>query len=200
MIIITGAARSGTSLTTAAFAACGARLGPVNSANEATAFKLDVLRPYLESIGADPLGQNPLPDLLDLTFCETLSERAREALEGVDVLKDAKCALVWPIMVAAFPDARWIICHRSPEAIAESCIRASFMTGHKTRADWSEWARTYHARCDEIREKLPARVGEPDRYIGGDFSELREAIEWAGFAFNEKAVRALVNPRRWGGA
>ena len=70
-IFITGCARSGTSLVAGIIekrGAFGGKTAPGNYNNEKgffenTTIKNDVLKPYLRSLKADPMGQKPLPDM-----------------------------------------------------------------------------------------------------------------------------------------
>ena len=70
-IIVTGCARSGTSLTAGIINICGAyggTLAPPNVNNrkgmfENTTVRQTIVKPYLREHGWDPLGQNPLPSI-----------------------------------------------------------------------------------------------------------------------------------------
>jgi len=199
MIIVTGAPRSGTSLTMQVLRACGARLGEVDGLCEPFRLKDEVVKPYLRQIGADPLGQRPLPKLKDIRADRTFGDRVRRAVGDATAFKTIKGVLVWPIFAEHFPDARWIICHRSPADIAQSCLRVGFLTKYDSPKEWSTWARAYHRRCAQLRESAQTMTIEPGRFIGGDFEQLREAVEWAGLDFNEDAVAAVIRPEKWGG-
>ena len=73
-ILITGAARSGTSMVAGAINICGAFGGNMrgpNKNNEKGMFEnvrivQNLTKPYLRGIGADQLGQYPLPDIFNL--------------------------------------------------------------------------------------------------------------------------------------
>src|SRR5690606_36215574 len=117
MIIVTGAARSGTSLTTRILQAHGCHLGStVNGLYENTDVRDGVVKRYLRSIGADPLGQSILADTDNLAYVpgwRKTVERHFRAFPKPWAYKCAKATLIWPVWHEAFPDAKWIIVRRN---------------------------------------------------------------------------------------
>ena len=69
-ILITGCARSGTSLVAGIFNICGAFGGEISGPTiynkkgifENAFIREMLVKPWLENVGADPMGQSPLPD------------------------------------------------------------------------------------------------------------------------------------------
>jgi len=198
MIFVTGAARSGTSLITRMLEACGANLGDVAGLAEHRPFKNKVLKPYLKRIGADPTGQKPLPNTNDLPDYPTLKADTDAVTEGVDVIKDVKTALIWPLLDDAYPDAKWIIVYRRPEKIAESCMRTTFMRAYNTLEDWEIWAKNYHALCQEIAEVADTHTVVTSDVIE-DVESFRPTVGWAGLDFDADAVRNCINENKWHG-
>jgi hypothetical protein len=196
MNFVTGCARSGTTLTMSVLRACGANLGNTNTLNEITGIRDGLVKPYLKRAGADPLGQHPLPDHVppDDHWRRKVEMAAGEA----DVAKIIKGVLFWPLWVQHFPEARWLIVMRDPERIAQSCVRTSFMRAYTSTDDWRWWAQQYHARCSELAAQAQTFTVWPGRFVRGDFGEIREAVEFLGYTWNE-AAREVVNPSRWHG-
>ncbi len=198
MIFVTGCARSGTTLITRMLEACGARLGEVGALAEHGPFKKDVLKPYLRRCGADPLGQSLLPDEGDLPAYGDLRVDIEAVTTGVDVIKDVKTALIWPRIVEAYPDAKWVIVYREPKKIAQSCIRTPFMNAYGSRSEWETWAKEYHRRCSDL-----ALVADTHTVVTSDVIDdvecLRDTVEWLGFEFDPDAVRKLVRKSKWHG-
>ncbi|WP_022697917.1 sulfotransferase [Euryhalocaulis caribicus] len=202
MILITGAARSGTSLTTQILKAHGCWLGSaVNSLYENTDIREQVLKPYLRAVDADPLGQDPLPDTGDLPphhgLCRAIAERM-EGGPGRWAYKDAKLALVWPAWAKMFPEAKWVIVRRKTEEIVESCIKASFMRAHgEDRAAWARWVEEHERRFEAMMTAgLDAIEVWPRKFID-DPEAFRPVAEHCGLEFNASAVCGAINPDRY---
>jgi hypothetical protein len=194
MILITGAARSGTTLTAKIFGACGANLGTVNGLHENTAVREGVCKPYLRSIGADPLGQDPLPDTLSLAPVEDWANIVRFKLgPGVNCYKGAKMCLMWPVWHAAFPDAKWVIVRRDPKYIAESCVRTSFMRAFPNREGWLRWVAEHEARFEQMRVAgLDIVEVWPGEFIEGYEDGMRNAVTHCDLTWDSQAARECI--------
>jgi hypothetical protein len=214
-ILITGAARSGTSLVASIVHAAGAFGGRVPLAatrsahHENTTIRDTLVKPLLRAIGMDPMGQSPLPDRREVE--RMLSEDAewkdrwaravrhtmvREGYSGgAWYYKDAKTLLMWPLWDAAFPDARWIIVRREDEAIIDSCLRTPFMRAHKTRAGWEGWVHEHVAAMAEMLAHGCA-IAEvwSDRIVAGDYDEIRSALSFVGLDLTTEALVGKVHP------
>lgn len=199
MILITGCARSGTSLTAGFFRACGANLGPTNILNEHTGIRDKIVKPYLRSIGADPLCQDPLPALEDLTPHPDLRKLVDAMFNAPEprAYKGAKMCLMWPLWAEAYPEAKWVIVRRERHKIVESCLRTTFMRNITTEEGWDRWARIHEQRFEEMKQHLDCIDVFPDEALRGEFKSYRAAMEFTGLRWNEKAVIATIQPERW---
>ena len=217
-ILITGAARSGTSLTAGIVNICGAfggELAGPNIHNQKGMFENNVIRqtlvkPYLTSIGCDPLGQKPLPNIKQV-FSVTI-ERAniwRRAVEqimkrqgykdGPWFYKGAKSCLYWYLWSLAFPDAKWVVVRREPKDIVRSCMQTSFMRAFRDAIGWHRWVETHEQRFGQmVTAGLQVREVWPKKMIDGDFTEIEEVISWLGLEWKEPLVRAFVDPALYG--
>lgn len=205
-IIVTGCARSGTSLMAGVLDRCGAFggevLGPTKANRRGQYENREVIdlveKPYLSSIDADPLGQDPLPGYDDLRpdprrRGSVLDIMVRQGLQPGQTwyLKDAKAALDWPVWQDAFPGAWWVIVRRDRAAIIRSCERTTFM---RRRRNWGPWVDYHLERFTDILRTGQAVEVWPQRAADGDLSELRETVEQLGLAWDQGAVEAFVDP------
>ncbi len=197
--LITGCARSGTSLTAQVLQACGANLGDVNSLYEHKAVRDRLVKPYLSRIGADPLGQNPLPDYEDLVQTDDWRGAVEQRLKGADTYKGAKITLLWPVWADAFPDARWVLCWRDIGDIAASCKRTAFMQAYTEHEDWREWARAYHQRMQDLRESESADYIDvwPHEAVTEDVEAYRPVVEHCGLTWDSEAVQRVIRRNAW---
>lgn len=223
-ILITGAARSGTSLVAGMIDYCGANggstCGPTRGNPrgqfENSAIRNKLVKPYLQSQGADPLGQYPLPETSKLKiprdWRERVEEIAREQGIGEDdrwYFKGAKIAMMWPVWAYAFPNAKWVIVRRRTADVANSCCRTAFMQrfqkeGHQREVGasneydaWVWWVRQHEQWFREmIEEGLNCRVVWPERMVNGDYQPMYETIEWLGLDWQIDALK-FIDPRLW---
>jgi len=214
-ILITGAARSGTSLVAATIAACGAWSGkmpeptatnPGEGMFELRAITNRVVKPYLSDAGFDPMCQDPLPDPKHLPPLPGLRDRVDAILhaEGYReesgkpwLLKDPKACLMWPAWRTAYPSARWVIVRRRKEDIVASCLRTRFMRRRTTAAEWLDWAE-HHERClAEIMDSgAQAREIWPSELVHGNFGPARKVISWLGLQWTA-AAQAIADASLW---
>lgn len=222
-IIITGAARSGTSMVAGAIHICGAfggiMSGPtVNNRKgmfENARIRNTIVKPYLRSIGMDPLGQYPLPDINNLMIpvdwnCRIIQIMKEEGYKcGPWMYKVAKGCLLWPIFHFAFPDAKWIIVRRRTTDIINSCLRTNFMrafrnkqiqkaVGVKNEAEgWLWWVHQHEQRFVEMMtEGLNCKIVWPERMINANYQEIKDTIEWLGLEWKSE-VLSFVDPKLW---
>ena len=222
-ILITGAARSGTSMVTGTVSMCGAfggkTVGP-NPDNQKGMFenariRNDIVKPYLRSLGADPLGQYPLPDVDTLPIPGDWKKKIEAVMDwegysgGPGFYTGAKMCLMWPVWHYAFPNARWIIVRRRTGDIVKSCLRTRFMrafadptkckkVGAATQEEgWKWWVRQHEKRFVEMIEAgLNVKVIWPERFVEGDYTQLYEMIEWLGLEWNSD-VLSFIDPKLW---
>lgn len=222
-ILITGCARSGTSMIAGAIHLCGAfggnMVGP-NAANKKGMFenhriREQITKPYLRELRVDPLGQWPLPDMDKLTIPTNWRQRVDIVFkeEGYTVgprfYKGAKSCLFWPVWHYAFPNARWIIVRRHKRDIVASCMKTGFMQAFRNakiqkavgaddeQSGWTWWVEQHIARFREMQDAgLNCRVIWPEKMIQGDYQPLYETIEWLGLPWNSE-VLSFIDPKLW---
>lgn len=201
MILVTGCARSGTSLTTRILKAHGCWLGKpgeVNILYENTSVRQGVLKPYLKSLGCDPLGQKKLPDTNNLKPVPDLREKVLSRIGGQEptAYKDAKITLVWPVFAHAFPDARWVLVRRDRERIIDSCLRTEFMWSYSHREQWGAWVDEHERRFADMRTHLDLIEVWPDR-IMEEPEAFASIAEHCGLTFNRQAVERCIDKDKW---
>jgi len=140
-ILITGCARSGTSMVAGIINKCQVFGGDMSGPNRNNAkgmfenayIRNNILKPYLRQMEVDPLGQYPLPDIDNLLIPSSLKKDVEQVMinqgytNGPWMYKGAKMCLTWPAWHHAFPNAKWIIVRRRIGDIVNSCIRTGFM-------------------------------------------------------------------------
>lgn len=207
MVLITGCARSGTSMVAGVLKSCGLDLGgPLVKGTaynprgffEHRDIRQKVIKPLLRELGCDPRGQRKLPPrgvMVTPARIGSLRKAIDARLNGARAYKDAKLLLLWPIFNRAFPDAQWILVRRDPRAIVASCIRTPFMKGRTYKQGWIDWVQDHEFRMDDLKAS-GARVVEvwPDPENPESF---RPAVEAAGLPWNEQAVRRALVPEAW---
>jgi hypothetical protein len=224
IILVTGAARSGTSMIAGAIHLCGAFGGKMSGPTrhnrkgmfENAHIRQRIVKPYLEKIGADKLGQYPLPDVNRLPIPVNWRDRIERVFldQGYDgtkkpFYKGAKACLFWPVWYYAFPRAKWIVVRRRTGDIVTSCMQTGFMraftteknqrrVGAKSERDaWIWWVRQHEKRFVEmIQTGLNVKQIWPDHIVDGDYSGLYETIEWLGLRWNEEVLN-FVDPKLW---
>jgi hypothetical protein len=223
-ILITGCARSGTSLIAGSVALCGAFGGVTRGATSSNQKGMwenarivnTITKPYLRSLGLDPLGQYPLPDINNLPIPTDWRRRVEQVMveegypgTGPWYYKGAKSCLFFPVWTYAFPSAKWIIVRRRTGDIVNSCLHTGFMKAFSRRefqkavgaADeregWVWWCREHEKRFVEmITAGLNCRVIWPERLVSGDYSQLMETIEWLGLKWNSEVLN-FIDPKLW---
>lgn len=211
-ILITGCARSGTSLTAGIVDICGAfggNLRPGGTPNPKGMFEnneiiQDIIKPYLISIGADRLGQHPLPKMGDIQPYPDLKEQIEDVIvqdgykNGPWYFKGAKVCLIWQIFHEAFPDAQWVIVRRDALSIARSCINTSFMKAYNTVDDWLCWVKIHEGRFIDMKVAgLNIKEVWPEEAIKGDLSWFRALIEDLELSWDQKKIEEFIEPEYW---
>ena len=213
-IIITGCARSGTSLVAGIFDRCGAQggitCGPtvanVRGQYENNDIRNRVTKPFLSSIDADPMGQHPLPNIeVVISLAEARSGEWRKKVldivegQGVNIdkpwyIKEAKACLIWPMWRAAFPRAKWIVVRRSDCEIVESCLRTHFMRAFREERGWHSWVEVHNRRFGEIHLTCDSHSVWSDELVSGDTSFIKAIIKSLELSWDDDAVKAFVDP------
>jgi len=223
-ILITGCARSGTSMVAGIIHICGAFGGKMSGPNsnnakgmfENAAIRNEVVKPYFASIGVDRLGQFPLPDINNLPIPSGWQAKVEQLIQnqgyegGPWMYKGAKMCLHWRVWNYAFPNAKWIIVRRKTSDIINSCERTGFMrafhnttnqraVGVKNSSEgWLWWVHQHEARFREmINDGLNVKIVWPERMVDGNYELMKEAIEWAGLEWDHEKVLDFIEPKLW---
>lgn len=222
-ILITGCARSGTSMVAGVINMCGAFGGDMSGPNhnnrkgmfENYVIRNQIVEPYLKRIGADRMGQYPLPDLSNIWIptgwrweIETVM-RSQGYKAGKWMYKGAKMCLFWPVWHYAFPDAKWIVVRRKTSDIIKSCLKTNFMKAFSRPAvqkavgvtsEWDGWLWWVHQHEDRFREMinegLNVKVVWPERMVDGNYQQIQETVEWLGLQWNSEAL-SFVDSKLW---
>lgn len=222
-ILITGAARSGTSMVAGVINICGAFGGNMSGPNhnnqkgmfENAKIRNEIVKPYLRSIGVDPLGQYPLPNIKTIPIPNDLKDRVEGVMKeqgystGPWMYKGAKMCLTWPMWHHAFPDAKWIIVRRRTPDIIRSCMKTGFMKAFQISGNqkavgassaetgWLWWVHQHEDRFYEmITEGLNCKVIWPQRMLEGDYSQIYEMLEWLGLEWKTEVLE-FIDPKLW---
>lgn len=211
-ILLTGCARSGTSMVAGVFNICGAFGGTMsgpNRYNEKGMFENVFIRdrvekPYLRSINMDPLGQNPLPDTRNMMIPNNWRSQIEKVMlrerytEGPWFYKGAKACLIWPIWHHAFPKAKWIIVRRATRDIVNSCEKTAFMHKRTGRDGWLDWVHHHEEKFVEmIQAGLNVKIVWPNRMVNGDYEQMFETLEWAGLKVKPQEIINFIEPKLW---
>lgn len=220
-IIVTGCARSGTSLVAGVLHYCGAWIGKCTGPtrwNKKGQFENEHIRdrltkPFLESVGADPMGQLPLPVIgselwkqgFDYDWYSKVAFAIMDQGYSRDkpwLFKGAKACLMWPVWSKAFPKARWVVVRRPDSQIVNSCMKTSFMRKRKTRESWQVWVNLHKEYFEEmIGSGLNVRsfwVSEALSFLP-DLSMFRGLVEELGLSWDEEKIKDFVDLRLWNG-
>lgn len=217
-ILITGAARSGTSMTAGIISLSGAFGGDMNGPNrynkkgmfENNTIRQDIVKPYLKSLGCDPLGQAPLPDNNQIfNVTEEQAEKWREKIRSVFdqqgykggdfFYKGAKMCLNWFIWHKAFPSAKWVIVRRDDNDIVRSCLQTGFMRAYRDAVGWHKWVDHHKQKFEQMKVAgLLIKEVWPTKMINGDFTEIESVINWLGLEYNDSLARSFIDPGLWG--
>lgn len=219
-ILITGCARSGTSMSAGIIDLCGAWGGETSGSNknnrkgmfENASIRNNFVKPFLASIGADPMGQHPLPDIekCKLMSVAAIVEWRKKILTEIHFqgykgerqwyYKGAKLCLIWPLWHRAFPKAKWIIVRRKSEDIVQSCLKTSFMRAYNKEEGWYKWVDHHKDRFLEMEQAgLDIRYIWPQKMIDFDLMEMGLIIAELGLKWDQQIVEDFIEPAYWSG-
>jgi len=212
-ILVTGAARSGTSMIGGIINLCGAFGGNMNQMFENTQILNTVVKPYLRELGVDQNGQYPLPDVNNLKIpisfaSKTLSIiQAQEYTDGAWMYKGTSMSVMYPVWHYAFPNAKWIVVRRKDDDIVDSCMHTAFMNAFDKEENvkainatdkkdaWYWWVRQHNRRFVEMIEQgLNVKQIHPERMVYGDYSQIYEMLDWLGLKWNSSVLN-YIEPR-----
>ncbi len=214
-ILIVGCARSGTSITAGTISICGAfggeMYGPSAQAQrgmfESRYLRTNIVKPYLKSIGVDPMGQKPLPNNRQVfEVSKPEAEQWKKNIEDMVIregykdgpwfIKCTKSAHFWYMWHLAFPKAKWIIVRRNHKDIINSCVKTRFMRAYKDAAGWQRWIDQHEKRFAEMRTAgLDLTEFWPSYLCEGKWGYGKEFVEGLGLYFNEKMIKAFIEPK-----
>jgi len=213
-ILITGCARSGTSIIAGITKFCGAWGGQMTGATrfnkkgqfENTEIRNGIVKVALRSAGLDPLGQDPLPDPQTWVIDPAWRNRVVQVIRtqgypgGPWFYKGAKMCLFWSQWSDAFPNARWILVRRDPEDIVSSCLKTGFMRAYNSREGWMKWVNVHLKRFEEMHlAGLDVVEVWPSKIIAKDYEESMEAMDHIGLGWNQEVIEKFITPRLWSG-
>jgi len=211
-ILVTGAERSGSSIIAKIISLCGAFTGDSNNMYENLRIKKCLVN-YYQYIGIDYQTQYPLPDRANLPNNMNVRELVlrilyEEGLNGENpwMYKSPKICQVWPMWHKAFPEAQWIVVRRRTGDIVNSCLHTAYMYSYSNkviqnmievsseREGWIWWVREHEKMFQEMEiSNLKMKVVWPERMVTGDFTQVKQMIEWLGLAWNED-IPKLIKP------
>jgi len=210
-ILITGAARSGTSMVAGIIHICGAfggKLAGPNPNNQKGMYEnreiVDkITKPYLKELGCDPMGQYPLPDTQGLWIRRGIRKDVLRIMDlhGWDgespwFYKGAKMCLLWPAFHAAFPNAKWLIVRRRDEDIVNSCLKTGFMRAFKDAEGWQWWVDQHKQRFQEMYDAgLDVIETWPERMMQGNYLDIMSAIKKFGLEWKDQEIRDFIEPK-----
>lgn len=215
---LTGAARSGTSMTAGIINLCGAwggnLAGPTPSNKKGMFENREIvnsmMKPCLSALGFDPMGQDPLPTDVEVfkrgdaskwrdSFRQIMSSQGYDGKQQL-FYKGAKMCLMWPLWHRAFPDARWIIVRRLDKDIVNSCMKTRFMRAFKDEIGWQGWVDEHLKRFQEMdAEGLDIREVWPQEMVSGNFKGIEFVVKELGLEWKEKEVIEFISPALWNG-
>lgn len=219
-ILITGAARSGTSIVAGIVNICGAQGGVLSGPTkynkkgmfENTAIRETLVKPFLLNLGCDPMGQKPLPETWQVkkfldsgynvnifknAFLEVFQKQNCD-LDFSWFYKEAKMCLFWGLWKEIFPNAKWIIVRRNVEDIVLSCLRTGFMRAYTRRSGWLRWVAEHEIKFEEmIHNKMDVHEVWPQRIINGDMAEIHAVINYLGLHWVPTKVTNFVDQSLW---
>lgn len=211
-VLITGAARSGTSIVAGIINKSGAYAGKTSPGNrynqkgmyENVKIRNTIVKPYLKNLRVDPKGQYPLPDPETVPIPNNWGKKVEDVLleegykGGPYMYKGAKMCLFWPVWQHAFPDAKWIIVRRRTGDVVSSCMKTAFMNAFKNRDGWIWWVRQHEKRFIEmIQAGMNVKIVWPEKMLYGNYVEIQDAIEWLGLEWKPKIVHDFIDTKLW---
>lgn len=223
-ILITGCARSGTSMVAGIINICGAFGGIMSGPNrnnqkgmfENHKVRQDIVKPYLRQLNVDPMGQYPLPDIDNLPIVDSWKGKVENVFvqqgykKGPWMYKGAKMCLFWPVWDCAFPNAKWIIVRRRTPDIINSCMKTGFMRAFGNKANqrkvraknehegWFWWVHQHEERFIEMLQAgLDCKEVWPERFVEGDFSQVKKIVADIGLKWNYNKVTGFIDKKLW---
>ncbi|OQY11130.1 MAG: hypothetical protein B6I31_05520 [Desulfobacteraceae bacterium 4572_19] len=223
MILITGAARSGTSLIAGIIDICGGFGGEMFGPSkynrkgmyENTYIRERIIKAYISEMNVDARCQYPLPDISKVAIVPDFNKKIedifyRQGWDGTQALfyKCPKISHIWKLWKHAFPCAKWVIVRRRTEDIVNSCIRTGFMNAFdnkniqkeinvkSTKQGWTWWVNEHQKRFLEIKNSDCNSIEIwPEKMVEGNYTEIENLINWLGLEWKEEEVKKFIEPK-----
>lgn len=209
-IIVTGTARSRTSMTMQMLELSGLFLGDVIQATKANPQRQlenhhiikQVQKPHLKKYGFDPKGQHPLPPIKWYEPDPNRRDAVLNIMKNWGLkpgmkwgFKDTKPCLDWRAWHKAFPNACWIITERKDDDVIQSCMRTSFMSKYNNEIGWQKYIDAHKLRFEDMFFHLE-RVYKlnTDDVVNFKFDALESIIKDAGLNWDYDKIKAQVKP------
>lgn len=128
------------------------------------------------------------------------------------MFKESSLTRLWKIWNHYYPDAKWIIVRRKPTEIINSCVKTNWMRLMKNpetlkligvtseEEGWQWWIRRYEEQWVKMIEAgINCKVIWPDRMVEGDYSQIKEMLDWLGLNWTDKIIDTidpLINRRK----
>jgi hypothetical protein len=173
-LFITGASRSGTSMTAGLFAAHGLWFGPCMEGSRINP------KGFYESLYLkQKWGGTPLQNK-QMLWCKWLADHTAPDQWAVKAGPEW-----WPVFKEFNPIV--VCCYRDKQAIFESRIKAKFtVSTGPIDAAWRRMA------------EIPNTVDvHPDLFTKGDFSAIQPAFDQLGVGFSLEAANEWIDPGLW---
>lgn len=214
-ILITGLPRSGTSLVTSIFEACGMWVGsyhvsPDNAKGfyENTYIRDGFVKTLLWYNGDSMFGVPPLPPIMEIENnlyndknpIKQLLINDRWMGDKIWGYKDAKMLLMPYIWTGMFPKAKWIVVERNFQDTLKSIIN-SFMNEGERRSvlEWEQYMEDMINRISYLEFDLGINITRifVDKIFEWDLSEIKQVIKSCDLTWNETAVAQRIDPTLW---
>ena len=207
-ILITGAARSGTSLVANIIHHAGAKGGDVSvnpiPGEQPTGFYENeelttrVSKSILFDLGFDPRGVKKIPDHNVPTFDVSVQVFNIARKQGITVgdvwyLKIIKGLLLYRTYLRSFPNSQWVLVRREPDGIIQSCMLASFMVGRETANEWADYVRHYTRMMIRLKRECPqVREVWYEKLLAGEHDEIESVLGWLGLDYDKEYIDKTV--------
>jgi hypothetical protein len=211
-ILITGVQRSGATIVARIINMSGAYTGICSEMMENDCLK-NMVTSYYKTIKADTKAQYPLPNTKSLLIPNNWKKMTeiRLDMETVKikenqpwVFKSSTNCQIWPVWHYAYPNAKWVIVRRRTGDIITSCMKTAYMMafkdpsllktiGVRTPQDgWLWWVHEHEKLFVEMIEAgLNCKVIWPDRMVTGDYTQIKEMLEWLGLQWSDSIVNVI---------
>ena len=211
-IFILGAPRSGLSLVAGSLNICGAWSEDTSTATAANpegvfndrGLQNLIIKPILEKLNSDPLGVKDLPILESLQEIPNLKDVIFNIIsnEGyIDdtpwIFKETRLTLIWPILMFAFPDARWIIGRRETADIVRSCLKTDATQQRLSDpAIWKTRTENYLKRLELLKINMTS-YNEiwPHRLTSDSLAPLESLVTELGLTWKADDVSSYIDKK-----